>query len=78
MNITRREENLIRGGQQQSSGSRRREDCEQFQRRRQEPTSRCPVKISEDVSPLKRVGIAILSGIGIGIGFYLIKKVGLK
>ncbi|KKL79756.1 hypothetical protein LCGC14_2011620 [marine sediment metagenome] len=29
-------------------------------------------------SALKKVGIAILSGIGIGIGFYLIKKVGLK
>ena len=27
---------------------------------------------------LKKVGIAILSGIGIGIGYYLVKKVGMK
>lgn len=29
-------------------------------------------------SALKKVGIAILTGIGAGIGFYLIKRIGLK
>ncbi len=27
---------------------------------------------------LKKVSIAILSGIGIGIGYYLVKRVGMK